>query len=98
MISFTDHYNAIYIDRPPSKTKIGKDYKNFSYKNFFSLKKTPHKTSAIQQVTNGNAPNLVLKRMLRYFLKIPPLKNFLQLHHRICFFIKDTKQQRPFSK
>ena len=25
MISFTDHYNAIFIDRFPSKTKIGKD-------------------------------------------------------------------------
>ena len=25
MISFTDHYNVISIDRLPSKTKIGKD-------------------------------------------------------------------------
>ena len=25
MVSFTDHYNAISIDRLPSKTKIGKD-------------------------------------------------------------------------
>ena len=25
MISFTDHYNAIFIDRFPSKSKIGKD-------------------------------------------------------------------------
>ena len=25
MISFTDHYNAIFIDIFPSKTKIGKD-------------------------------------------------------------------------
>ena len=25
MVSFTDHYNAIFIDRFPSKTKIGKD-------------------------------------------------------------------------
>ena len=25
MVSFTDHYNAISIDRPPSKIKIGKD-------------------------------------------------------------------------
>ena len=25
MVSFTDHYNAIFIDRYPSKTKIGKD-------------------------------------------------------------------------
>ena len=25
MVSFTDHYNAIFIDRLPSKTKTGKD-------------------------------------------------------------------------
>ena len=25
MVSFTDHYNATFIDRFPSKTKIGKD-------------------------------------------------------------------------
>ena len=25
MVSFADHYNAISIDRLPSKTKIGKD-------------------------------------------------------------------------
>ena len=35
-------------------------------------------TTSLQQVTGGNTPNLVLKRMLRYFLKIPPLKKILQ--------------------
>ena len=35
-------------------------------------------TTSFQQVTGGNTPNLVLKRMLRYFLKIPPLKKILQ--------------------
>ena len=35
-------------------------------------------TTSIQQVTGGNTPNLVLKRMLRYFLKILPLKKILQ--------------------
>ena len=35
-------------------------------------------TTSLQQVTGGNTPNLVLKRMLRYFLKIPPLKRILQ--------------------
>ena len=35
-------------------------------------------TTSLQQVTAGNTPNLVLKRMLRYFLKIPPLKKILQ--------------------
>ena len=34
-------------------------------------------TTSFQQVTGGNTPNLVLKRMLRYFLNIPPLKKIL---------------------
>ena len=37
-------------------------------------------TTSLQQVTAGNTPNLVLlvlKRILRYFLKIPPLKKIL---------------------
>ena len=35
-------------------------------------------TTSLQQVTGGNTPNLVLKRMLRYLLEIPPLKKILQ--------------------
>ena len=35
-------------------------------------------TTSHQQVTGGNTPSLVLKRMLRYFLKVPPLKKILQ--------------------
>ena len=35
-------------------------------------------TTSLQQVTAGNTPNLVLKRMVRYFLKIPSLKKILQ--------------------
>ena len=34
--------------------------------------------TSLQQVTAGNTPNLVLKRMLRYFLRISPLKKILQ--------------------
>ena len=30
MLSFTDHYNAISIDRLPSKTKIGKIHDTFN--------------------------------------------------------------------
>ena len=30
--------------------------------------------------------------MLRYFLKIPPLKRILQFKDRSCFFIKNTKK------
>ena len=35
-------------------------------------------TTSLQQVTGGNTPNLILKRMLRYYLKIPLLKKILQ--------------------
>ena len=35
-------------------------------------------TTSLQQVTGENTPNLVLKRMLKYFLKIPSLKKILQ--------------------
>ena len=35
-------------------------------------------TTSLQQVTGGNTSNLVLKRMLRYFLKASPLKKILQ--------------------
>ena len=35
-------------------------------------------TTSLQQLTAGNTPNLVLKTILRYFLKIPPLKKILQ--------------------
>ena len=40
--------------------------------------KTRGTTTSLQQLTAGNTPNLVLKTMLRYFLKIPPFKKILQ--------------------
>ena len=40
--------------------------------------KTGGSTTSHQEVTGRNTPKLVLKRMLRYFLKIPPLKKILQ--------------------
>ena len=60
--------------------------------NFFFLKKTKTKkpTTNIQQVTDGNTPNLVLQKILRYFLKLPPLKKILQFQDRISFCIKNT--------
>ena len=101
MVSLTDHYNAISIDRIPSKATIGKDSWNFNNSllcnpEFFSAflffkKKTHKKTTTLQQVTVRNTPNLVLKKMLRSFLKIPPLKKILQFQDRICFFIKNRK-------
>ena len=39
--------------------------------------KNTKKTTILKQVTRGNKTNLVLKRMLRFFLKIPPLKKIL---------------------
>ena len=44
---------------------------------FFFLLKT-QKTTSLQQVTDENTLNLDLEKMLRYFLKIPPLKKILQ--------------------
>ena len=43
----------------------------FYYKN--------KKATTLQQVTGGNTSNFVLKRILRYFLKIPPLKKIQNL-------------------
>ena len=43
-----------------------------------TLPTTGGPTTSLQQVTGGNTPNLVLKRMLGYFLKIPRLKKILQ--------------------
>ena len=43
-------------------------------------------------MTGGNTSNLVLKRMLRYFLKISPLKKILQFQDRICFFYEKHKK------
>ena len=36
------------------------------------------RTTSLQQLTAENTPNLVLKTMLRYFVKIPPFKKILQ--------------------
>ena len=54
-------------------------------------------TTTLQQVTGWNTPNLVLKTMLRYFLKTLSLKKILQFQDRICSFIKNTKNNL-FSK
>ena len=42
-------------------------------------------------MTGGNTPNIVLRRMLRYFVKTPQLKKILQFQERICFLINYTK-------
>ena len=48
-----------------------------SRQNLLLLLKT-QKTTTLKQVTGGKIPNLVLKRMLDPFLKIPPLKKILE--------------------
>ena len=46
------------------------------------LSKIIKKTTALQQVIFGRIPNLVLKRTLELFLKIPPLKKILEFQDR----------------
>ena len=87
IVFFTDLYNAIFIDRFPSKTKIGKDswYFNNSLlcnpelssisKSFLFLLKAQKKTT-LQQVNSGKTINLVFKKMLELFLKILKKINF----------------------
>ena len=98
MVSLTDHYSAISIDIFLSKTKIVKGSWHFNNsllckpefssatKTFLFFIKNTKKTMTLQQVTGETTANLVLKSMLRYFLKIPPLKKILQFRDRICFF------------
>ena len=72
MVSFTDHYNAIYIERLSSE--IRKDsflILLFYLQQRLFLVKT-QKTNPLQQVTGGEKPNVVLKRML----ELPPLKKY----------------------
>ena len=42
-------------------------------------------------MTSGNTPNLVLKRILRYFLKIPPLKKYYNFKKELLFLLKTHK-------
>ena len=80
MVSFTDHYKAIFTDRVPSKTEIEKDSWYFnnsllckpefsSTSNIFFFLLETQKTATLQQVTGGKTLNLVVKKMLELFLK-----------------------------
>ena len=94
MVSFTDHYDAIFIDRYPSKAKIGKD--SWDFKNsllckldFSLFTKTlllsvkTQNTTTIQQVTGGITLNLLLKKMVELFLKIQENIRILILKRRL---------------
>ena len=52
-------------------------------------------TTSLQQVTGGNTPILVLKRMLRYFLRIPPLKTKRKLIQKRKLQIRKTEYEKP---
>ena len=88
----------LFLLTDSSKTKIGKDsWERFmkiillckpefssATKTFF-IKNT--KKAFLRQVTGGNTPNIVLKRMLRYFLKTPPVKIYIVLKRMLEFFL-----------
>ena len=128
MVSFTNHYNAISIDRLSSKTKIGKDsWKRFmkiillckpefssATKTFFFIKNTKNNHSSASDwweytkccfkenakvlSKDPTTQELVLKRMLELFLKVPPLKKLQfqnqKKEYEICINTKfRTKNQ-----
>ena len=87
MVSFTDHCNAIFIERFPSTIKIGRDswyfnnsllYKpesSLTTKTFLFLLKTKN-TTTTEQVTGERTLNLALKKMLELFLRIQKILEF----------------------
>ena len=60
-----------------SKNSTTQENITISRQNLLFLLKT-QKTTTLQQVTGGKIPNLVLKRMLKPFLKTPSLKKILE--------------------
>ena len=77
-----------------SKSSTTQENITISRQNFlFFLKHTKNPT--LQQVTGGKIPNLVLKRMLELFLKIPFLKKILEFQDwkKIAKLIQKRKLQ-----
>ena len=76
MVSFADHYNAIFVDRLPSKIKIGKDTRcfnnsllgvpefSFTTKTFLFLLKLQN-TTTLQQVTGWETLNRRLQNIYK---------------------------------
>ena len=60
----------------PLQSRFKENAKILSKKEIWS--KNTKKTTAPQQVIVGKIPNLVLKRTLELFLRIPPLKKILE--------------------
>ena len=59
--------NKISIDRMPSKTKIGNDSWFFNSSKEFAFFIKTQETATLQQITDGNTVNLVLKRIKDIF-------------------------------
>ena len=104
MVSFTNHYKAIFIDKFPSKTKIGKnswDFNNsllckpkssLTTKTFLFLLKTRN-AATFQQVAGGKTLNLILKKMLERFLKIKENIRISVLKRKLQNLYKKRKLQ-----
>ena len=76
-----------------SKNSTIQENITISRQNLLFLLKT-QKTTTLQQVTGGKIPNLVLKRTLELFLKIPPLKKILDFQDwQTAKFIQKRKLQ-----
>ena len=109
MVSFTDHYDGISIDRLPWKIKIGKDSCTLIivfYLSpispqlqiiFFILLKTQTNNHSSASDWWEYTKFCLKKRVMRYFSKIPPLKKILHCQDRILFYEKH-KNQSLFSK
>ena len=90
MVSFTDHCNAIFVDRSWyfNNSLSCKPEFSLTSKTFLFLLKTQN-TTALEQVNGGKTLNLVLKNMLELFLKI---------HEIIRILIVKTRLQNLYEK
>ena len=64
-----------------SKSSTTQENITISRQNLLFLLKT-QKTTTIQQVPGEKTPNIILKRMLKFFQKIPPLKKILEFQNQ----------------
>ena len=105
MVSFTDHYNAISIDRFSSKTKIGIDSWKIFTKIILLCKPQPQRllffiTNTKKQKYSASDwwgyTKYCFKENARTFLTVPPLKRILQFQENICLFF--LKKQQPLQQ
>ena len=65
-----------------------------NYKEFAYFIENTKKTTILQQVTGGNTPNLVLKRMQGHFLKNPLLKKKIEYQDYEAYTKKKISNQK----